>query len=1338
MIKRLLATLLVGIFGVSTCCANSYWFRKEGSDFLKINNVFQKTTNLDMITSSTWSGDGTDNSWTTPQNWNNTNYPYNNGKALITFPIGCMTHSAGSNINVNLPRDIWSLTINDYYTFTNQSIRLSGGLLTTTLPALGLGAVFENNIELGTNATFAIFSGGEEDFFRINGIISGPYDLSMTGLRTLILSNNMTYSGSTINSNGLKLYLYGTNATTALRNNIGNMYVMGANTGVTNTTLNGGILYYAQSDSIGNGTIIFRGGSLGTTTIGTMVMTNNVIVNGNIVLNLPVGTATNQLTSDLVLDTNRTFSVNSGWSYSYGVLSGVISGPYALTIDTIRMPTLSGNNTYSGGTIVKQAAQFTLANSNAAGTGLFTIMGDTNATTVQQLSLCVKQDTTLTNVSIMDDFGFNINASDSSLGNLTFLNTIPLSGPNTNYTINIGASLFSRLLIEGTLVETNAGAKGITFTGGNGKIRLGGNNQYSGPTTFSSLNNYDSFGSSTSGVYVANNNAFGTGQIRFRFDDPNLGSRYVYIAAEPGPVTITNSVYIADMASNSLNWDIRLGGNITFNGPFSGVVTNGETPKITIKSNATVAATGIIPTSVVVAGGGTLGAGSAVGALNIQSNVTFNAGAFFSVDIPSNSVYDRVTIDGTLALGNATLTNAPVTGYMVSTDLLFTAVVTGPSSISGVFTNAPQGTLYNLGPYDSTNAFCRVSYVGDFATKSTNGGNDMVLYGFDIPKVIISFGIASQTNPTAPIITGSTLPDSWVTWTDPLGNTTNSKTPAASFFTANPGQYTVGVPRIAWNRVTAYTFEQSSARSFLTNLTVDPSVVAQQTALTSFTTTYNTNAIAYSSPLLPVSTTNVIFRGNGNTGPFPEVNSLTNINSLNVTWAECSKQQNEFPAVSNLTKVTDLYAAWYTCSGMTGAFPYVNSLTNVNTLQSTWWACNGQTIAFPDVSNLVKATTLKSTWESCTAMTGAFPYVNNMTNVAGDLNYTWGTATACKHGFPAVSNLTLVTGLNATWYGATSYTGTLPEISTLTNVTSMNSTYFNMAANTNRLPMVDTLTKLTTVDSAWLQCAGVPNMPLTNSLPLCTTYHDAFAVCSSMIGNIGDWTWRTNIVHWDSYNSLIAYTNRPGCFATNVANGINISMAESKLPQGDVSQILIDLDASGATNGILNVGGASFIISNAAPNSLGWYSLQSLTNKGWTVTANGTAPSSITNSITNQIAVIQSPLTLTSTNALNVTVGGSAKDRYIRFYTADTTGASWDSTRVMGGAVGSSSLTSTNFVKMVVSGVPYYLQVFGGDLQTDPCSNLSGVQTNGSFTAAGFIPVDINRSIQYLQVWTTP
>lgn len=232
-----------------------------------------------------------------------------------------------------------------------------------------------------------------------------------------------------------------------------------------------------------------------------------------------------------------------------------------------------------------------------------------------------------------------------------------------------------------------------------------------------------------------------------------------------------------------------------------------------------------------------------------------------------------------------------------------------------------------------------------------------------------------------------------------------------------------------------------------------------------------------------------------------------------------------------------------------------------------------------------------------------------------------------------VSNVSL----HFTWYAtrATSY----PSVATMSNVTTYASTW-RECYNLVDAPTIPTAlpARVTSVQQTWQHCrkmltvqdvscftnlgfglAGggfygtwdncwvVTNMPITNCsfAPLPSTLASLFANCSNMVGSIGAWTWRTNIASFDSYNSQIWYTNVPGCFAYNVkTNGFALRMDNSKMPADHVSQVLIDLDFVGATNGTVNVGGTTAGISNMPPNAAGYIAVTNLRAKGWTVTVN--------------------------------------------------------------------------------------------------------------------------------------
>ncbi|MEK7269932.1 MAG: hypothetical protein AAB215_03215 [Planctomycetota bacterium] len=685
---------------------------------------------------NTWDGDGPGNNWTTGLNWNDNNPPANDGTAAITFPAGKTTAPAGATVNVDSAQSLSSLTINDLFTLTNNALTLQSGAITVNVPSSGTIAI-SNNVVLGANGTWTIWGGAGDAALLVNGVVSDGgqgYTLTKDGIRDLDLTANNTYTGPTIFKSGAAqmLYLRGTNATSGFSINAGTAYILGANNSVTGTVL-GGAVIIGQTNSLGTGPVTFAGGSLGVVS-NNMTLTNPVIVKGDLKFSLgPPEVSTLELTDDLVLDTNRSIGVSSGYGSSVAKLSGVISDAgnnYALTVNTIRNATLAGNNTYSGGTIIKEAYRLMLGHPNAVGTGPVTILGDTNASAAIRVGLAVNQDTTLTNVIIMDDFTFV-----GSAGVLTITNQIPLMGPVTNYVIqnNSGALLDLAGNITESVVPTD-----LKITGGNSVTRLGGSNTIGGGVTFGPQNTYLD---TIYGLYLGNNNALGRGTLTLKGID--IIGRYVGIRADPGPVTITNNVFLDDSMFTiaiGTGFDIRLGGNgqaLTLGGRFLGSASNNPTGKnqVSVKSNATLAATGVMDAKVTIEAGAALSAGIGPGSLTVNSNLAFNAvNARFVLDLNgrvAGSKYDQLVVtNGGVTLNSATVTNNPIVGFIDADDRLFIVVNDGADPISGTFNGLAQGGTVSLGVCQGRLASCKISYVGDSGSSSTNGGNDIVLYDF--------------------------------------------------------------------------------------------------------------------------------------------------------------------------------------------------------------------------------------------------------------------------------------------------------------------------------------------------------------------------------------------------------------------------------------------------------------------------------------------------------------------------------------------------------------------------------------------------------------------------------
>lgn len=71
-------------------------------------------------------------------------------------------------------------------------------------------------------------------------------------------------------------------------------------------------------------------------------------------------------------------------------------------------------------------------------------------------------------------------------------------------------------------------------------------------------------------------------------------------------------------------------------------------------------------------------------------------------------------------------------------------------------------------------------------------------------------------------------------------------------------------------------------------------------------------------------------------------------------------------------------------------------------------------------------------------------------------------------------------------------------------------------------------------------------------------------------------------------------------YTVNVSNAL-IDVRAVNLTQTEVDNFLVDLDNSGSTDGTLSIGGRGFD-TNAAPSSTGQNAVNSLVNKGWSIT----------------------------------------------------------------------------------------------------------------------------------------
>ncbi|EHO2963659.1 autotransporter outer membrane beta-barrel domain-containing protein [Salmonella enterica] len=354
-----------------------------------------------------------------------------------------------------------TLTLSGANSYTGGTLISSGTLVANNVEALGSGDVTDN-------ATLELNTGGDFD-----NAISGSGKVEKSGDDALTLSGANTYTGGTLISDGT---LVASNVEALGTGDVTNDAVLELNTG---GDFDNAISGSGQVVKSGDETLTLSGANsyTGGTTIsgGTLVATN--------VEALGTGDVTN----------NATLELNTG-----GTFDNAISGSGQVVKSGDDVLTLSGANSYSGGTLISDG---TLVASNVEALGT----GD------------VTDDATLE----LNTGGTFDNAIGGS-GNVvkSGADTLTLSGSNSytgGTTISGGTLVASNVEALGTgdvtnnaTLELNTGGDFINNIGGTGRVEKSGDDTL----TLSGSNTYTGGTLINGGTLVASNvEALGTGDV---------------------------------------------------------------------------------------------------------------------------------------------------------------------------------------------------------------------------------------------------------------------------------------------------------------------------------------------------------------------------------------------------------------------------------------------------------------------------------------------------------------------------------------------------------------------------------------------------------------------------------------------------------------------------------------------------------------------------------------------------------------------------------------------------------------------------------------------------------
>lgn len=516
-----------------------------------------------------------------------------------------------------------------------------------------------------------------------------------------------------------------------------------ANSHAGGTTLNDGAIVLGNASALGSGTATLNGGSLNV---------NNLAIANNL-------------------------SLNGGSITGAGTLNGTVSGTGSLTKSDASILSLTGTNTYAGGTTIS-AGTIGMARANGDNTNLGsgTVTINTGGTLRVGYQVTSNQNVSGTaNAMILN--GGTLFAEDGNQ-HLTGTLTVTANGGSLGSTYNAGTnSAWERdkgLALDGVV----SGAGNLTIQ--HSRISVGNTwntsyvafsnnaNTYAGTIT---LNQNTT--ANEGGVYLGVNGATALANAAIVINDNIVGTNRRF---GNSPVVFKNgiaSVTLGSIAGNadlvltgydpvnhvytSDNIALTVGGNdtdTTFGGRISGagsltksgtgsmtltntssytgtttvssgqLVINGNistSPLTTVNNGATLSGNGSTG-ALTVANGGTLSPGNSPGILN-TGNATLEVGATLLIELNGNTVgteYDQLNVNGTVTLAgtlNVLLNHTPVDGTM-----FFIIANDGTDAISGTFSGLADGDSFLAG-----GSQFKISYQADSLGNTFTGGNDVAL-----------------------------------------------------------------------------------------------------------------------------------------------------------------------------------------------------------------------------------------------------------------------------------------------------------------------------------------------------------------------------------------------------------------------------------------------------------------------------------------------------------------------------------------------------------------------------------------------------------------------------------
>ncbi|MGH6750890.1 MAG: autotransporter domain-containing protein, partial [Bradyrhizobium sp.] len=546
---------------------------------------------------------------------------------------------------------------------------LNGTLQTTGAMTLNGGSIIGGTI---ASSSFGVQVG------TISAVLAGSGALTMTGSGIVTLSGTNSYTGGTTISDGT-LQLSGSGT-------------LGSIARVTVVNSDSAILDLGGSTQIQNGGVTVAAGTI----------------------------------------QNGTLSSSGGFDVRSGAVSAALTGSGALTKSTADTVTLSGVNTYGGGTFINAGVLSFSADSNlgVASGGLTFNGGTLRDTNFGSLVLSPTRAVTLNSLGgtfdVTNGGPFNVLAIPSAING---------SGSLTK----VGA---------GTLVLRGANSYGGTTNINVGALEVANGNaipDMSAVTVASSavlgIANDETIGSLAGAGKVLS--PIGGGGVTLTTGADNTSTAFSGVISNGAALNLTMGLTKIGTGAMTLSGNNTYTGATAING--GTLIVDGSTVSsslTTVNAGGTLGGNGIVGNTTI--NGGTLAPGNSIGTLTVQGSLVFTAASSYMVEVSPVSA-DRVNVNGTATLGGATVKASFAAGSYVSKQY---TILSASGGVIGTFgslasTNMPSILVASLG-YDANNVYLNldlaVSNLPGLNNNQQNVGNALTNFFNSNGSIPIVFG----------------------------------------------------------------------------------------------------------------------------------------------------------------------------------------------------------------------------------------------------------------------------------------------------------------------------------------------------------------------------------------------------------------------------------------------------------------------------------------------------------------------------------------------------------------------------------------------------------------------